>query len=104
LNEKSNAKSTHIEFIFELLSNKINEEKKYFKIKPKKYATFLIFSRYLQDLIENGIEYKNLTRIQAIEHIWSGIVEYFSYFKEWFQNRTLYHYIGLLIILKTQNK
>jgi len=100
LNDKSNVKSTHIEFIFDLLANKINAEKIYFEVKPKKYATFLIFSEYLQDLIDNGIDGKKLSRIEAVKKIWSDIIEYFEYFKEWFQNRTLYHYIGLLIVLK----
>lgn len=99
LNDNSNAKSTHIEFIFDLLANKINTDKQYFKIKPKKYATFLIFSEYLQDLIDNG----KLSRIEAVEKIWSSVIEYFEYFKEWFQNRTLYHYVGLLIALKDNN-
>jgi len=100
LNDKSNLKSTHIEFIFDLLANKIYEEKKYFEFKPKKYATFLIFSEYLQDLIDNEVDGKKLSRIEAVEKIWGYIVEYFEYFREWFQNRTLYHYIGLLIALK----
>lgn len=99
LNDNSNAKSTHIEFIFDLLANKINTDKQYFKIKPKKYATFLIFSEYLQDLLDNG----KLSRIEAVEKIWSSVIEYFEYFKEWFQNRTLYHYVGLLIALKDNN-
>lgn len=96
LNDNSNAKSTHIEFIFDLLANKINADKQYFKEKPKKYATFLIFSMYLQDLIDD----EKLSRINAVEKIWGYIIEYFEYFKEWFQNRTLYHYIGLLIALR----
>jgi uncharacterized protein with ParB-like and HNH nuclease domain len=98
LNDNSNTKSSHIEFIFDLLANKINLEKQYFKIRPKKYATFLIFSEYLQELIDN-----EKSRIKAVEKIWSYIIEYFEYFKEWFHNRTLYHYIGLLIALKGNN-
>ncbi|GBU27431.1 hypothetical protein R84B8_00961 [Treponema sp. R8-4-B8] len=101
LNDPSNEKSSHIEFIFDLLSNKINTEKKYFEPKPKKYATFLIFSKYLQDLIDNGIDGKKLSRIEAVEEIWNKIIEYFEYFKEWFQDRELYHYIGLFIVLKS---
>lgn len=106
LNDNSNAKSTHIEFIFDLLANKINNGKKYFWDKdnnkpktPKKYATFLILSEYLQDLIDN----EKLTRIKAVEKIWGFVIEYFEYFKEWFQDRTLYHYIGLLIAFKSNN-
>jgi hypothetical protein len=96
LNDTSNEKSTHIEFIFDLLANKINTEKQYFKVKLKKHATFLIFSEYLQDLIDND----KLSRIEAVETIWSSVVEYFEYFKEWFNNRELYHYIGFLLANK----
>lgn len=103
LNEKSNEKNTHIEFIFDLLANKVNSERKFFWDKendkpkpPKKYATFLIFSEFLQDLIND----EKKSRIEAVEMIWSIVIEYFEFFKEWFQNRMLYHYIGLLIIYK----
>ena len=104
LNDNSNEKSTHIEFIFDLIARKINIEKKYFWDKdnnkpkmPKKYATFLILTEYLEDLIDN----EKLTRIKSVEMIWGFVIEYFEYFKEWFQDRTLYHYIGLLIALKS---
>jgi len=99
LNDSSNEKSTHIEFIFDLLANKINNANQYFDVKPKKYATFLIFSKYLQDLIDNSKK----SRIEAVEKFWSEVMEYFQYFKEWFDNRTLYHYIGFLITVKGNN-
>jgi hypothetical protein len=51
----------------------------------------------LQDLIDNGIDGKQFSRIEAVEKIWEQVTEYFEYFKEWYQNRTLYHYIGFLI-------
>ena len=103
LNNNTNTKDTHIEFIFDLLANRINSEKKYFKDKPKKYATFLIFSEYLKDLINNGNDGEKISRIKAVEKIWSEITEHFEYFKEWFQDRKLYHYIGLLIAIEGNN-
>lgn len=100
LNDNSNAKSSHIEFIFDLLANKINLGKKFFWDKetnspkmPNKHPTFLVLSEYLQYLIDKD----NLSRIQTVEKIWSLVIEYFEYFNEWFNNRTLYHYIGFLI-------
>jgi uncharacterized protein with ParB-like and HNH nuclease domain len=103
LNNKSNTKETHIEFIFDLLADRINSVKQYFKDKPKKYATFLIFSEYLKDLINNGNDGEEISRIDAVEKIWSEITENFEYFKEWFQDRKLYHYIGLLIDIKNNS-
>jgi uncharacterized protein with ParB-like and HNH nuclease domain len=106
LNNTLNEKSAHIEFIFDLLADRINADKKYFwnkkdnkQEKPKKYATFLIFSKYLQDLIDN----EKIPRIEAVEKIWSAVVEYFEYFKEWFENRMLYHYIGFLLANKKES-
>lgn len=93
---QSNGKPTHIEFIFDMIADKLLADKKYFEKKPIKHATFLILSEYLQDLIEN----EDLNRIQAVEKVWEQVTEYFEYFREWFQNRTLYHYIGYLIAQK----
>jgi len=92
----SNSKPTHIEFIFDLIADKLLIDKRYFEKKPIKHATFLILSEYLQDLIEN----EELSRIRAVEKIWEQVTEYFEYFRDWFQNRILYHYIGYIIALK----
>lgn len=100
LSNNSNNKPTHIEFIFDLTADKIQKEKKYFASKPLKHATFLILSEYLQDLLDNGKEGLEFTRIKAVEDIWQQVTFYFEYFREWYQNRTLYHYIGLLIANK----
>jgi uncharacterized protein with ParB-like and HNH nuclease domain len=97
LNDNTNEKNSRIEFIFDLLAGKIYKKKK--KEKPQKYATFLIFSEYLKELINKGDDGKNISRIDAVEKIWGEITEYFEYFREWFNNSTLYHYIGLLITL-----
>lgn len=96
LSNEENLKPTHIEFIFDAIANKILKEKKYFEFKPLKHATFLILSAYLQDLITNDKK----SRIDAVKHIWEMVIEYFEYYKEWFENRKLYHYIGYLIELK----
>ncbi len=96
IRNQGNNKPTHIEFIFDLIAENLQKEKQYFEKKPFKYATFLILSEYLQDLMDN----KDNTRIQAVENIWQQVSEYFEYFRDWFQNRTLFHYIGFLIAIK----
>lgn len=103
LNNNANEKPTHIEFIFDIIAENIFKEKKYFKEKPSKHATFLLFSKYLEDLIYNEIEEKQLSRIEAVEKIWRQTTAYFDYFKEWFQDRTLYHYIGFILAVQ-ENK
>lgn len=100
LSNNSNQKPTHIEFIFDLIADKIQKEKKYFETKPLKHATFLILSEYVQDLLDNGKDGNEITRIKAVEDIWQQVTAYFEHFREWYQNRTLYHYIGFLIAIR----
>jgi hypothetical protein len=96
ISNEENSKPTHIEFIFDAIANKILKEKKYFESKPLKHATFLILSEYLQDLITN----EKIARIDAVKDIWEMVIEYFQYYKQWFSNRKLYHYIGYIIEIK----
>lgn len=96
ISNEENSKPTHIEFIFDAIANKILKEKKYFESKPLKHATFLILSEYLQDLITN----EKISRIDAVKDIWEMVIEYFQYYKQWFSNRKLYHYIGYIIEIK----
>ena len=100
LNENSAEKPTHIEFIFDLIADKLQKEKRYFEEKPKKYSTFLIYSRYLDELMDVA----ELSRIEAVEKIWNEVVEYFEYFEEWYNNRMLYHYIGFLITVHSSQR
>lgn len=96
ISNEENSKPTHIEFIFDAIASKILKEKKYFDSKNFKHATFLILSEYLQDLITN----EKIARIDAVKNIWEMVIEYFEYYKQWFSNRKLYHYIGYLIEIK----
>jgi hypothetical protein len=100
LSDNTVKKETNIEFIFDLIADNLLVNNKYFNEKPKKYSTFLIFSQYLEDLMHLSKNNKPLTRIEAVEKIWEEIIEYFEYFDEWYKNRTLYHYIGFLLIFK----
>lgn len=93
---QGNGKPTHIEFIFDLIADNLLRDNQYYDKKPLKHATFLILSDYLQDLIVN----RKISRIQAVDKIWEKVTEYFEFFLEWYQNRTLYHYIGYLITIK----
>jgi uncharacterized protein with ParB-like and HNH nuclease domain len=94
-----NEKPTHIEFILDLIADEIQKEKNYFDEKPLKHATFLILSKYLQDLIDTD----RMSRIKAVEKIWGLVTVYSEYFKEWFYNRKLFHFIGYLISVNRDN-
>lgn len=96
LSNNSNNKPTHIEFIFDLVADKLQKEHKFFDTKPVKHATFLILSEYLHYLLD--VEHQ--IRIEAVEKIWQQVTEYYEYFQDWFKNRKLYHYIGYLISIR----
>ncbi|KAB1231415.1 DUF262 domain-containing protein [Chryseobacterium viscerum] len=99
LSNSNNQKPTYIELIFDLIADKIQREKRYFVNRPVKHATFLILSEYLQDLLDN----EGVPRLKAVEVIWDQVNDYFEYFKEWYNSRTLFHYIGFLIAIRSQN-
>lgn len=93
LTNEVNNKFAHIEFIFDLIADNLLQERKYFEKKPLKYSTFLILSAYLEEqIIKSGKK-----RIDAVEHIWKLVTEYFEFFLDWFHNRKLFHYIGFII-------
>ncbi|MFD0836687.1 DUF262 domain-containing protein [Mariniflexile aquimaris] len=102
LNNKDNTKPTHIEFIFDAIAQSIEKEHhflkefNYLETKNLKHATFLILAAYLEDQITNRQKH----RIEVVKEIWDKITAYFEYFKEWFNNRELFHYIGYLIEIK----
>lgn len=80
LNREESERPTRIEFIFDLMSNKNNNEE---------YFTFRHFNNKL-----NGDSNKNRINI-----VWKEVKEHFLTFDEWFNNNELYHLIGFLITI-----
>jgi hypothetical protein len=99
INNNTNERPTHIEFIFDLIANQLNNEFKFYlddnkkPQKPRNHPTFLIMSSYLNELID----IQKLDQIKAVRKIWDKVTFYFDYFNAWFSDRMLYHYIGFLI-------
>lgn len=80
-----------IEFIFDLMKNRTKDS--------EFYHTFNEFNNELEALQQDKNHYRN---DQArIDKIWDGVKEVFQTFEEWFEDRTLYHYIGFLIEYKS---
>ncbi len=73
----SNKYDTRIEYIFDLMKNKYYDDEVYF--------TFHKFN----EVFDN--------ESQSIDEIWLEIKNYFQRFRDWFNNRELYHYVGYLI-------
>ena len=83
-----------IEFIFDLMKNRTKDS--------EFYHTFNEFNNDLEQLQTDKEHYRN---DQArIDKIWDGVKEVFQTFEEWFEDRTLYHYIGFLIEYKSDIK
>lgn len=83
-----------IEFIFDLMKNRTKDS--------EFYHSFNEFSKDLEQLQTDKEHYRN---DQArIDKIWDGVKEVFQTFEEWFEDRTLYHYIGFLIEYKSDIK
>lgn len=79
LNAGANGQATHIDFVLNSLA----------EIRPKPaddYATFRHFAELLADLTT-----------QQVSEEWQKIKNRFLLFQEWFEDRTLYHWIGYLL-------
>lgn len=75
-----------IEFVFDLMKSRDLDSEFYF--------TFNAFNKQLEELSCNPV----CTTEQAkIEYIWQEVKHTFQTLEEWYEDRTLYHYIGFLI-------
>lgn len=99
LNKGKANSSTRIDFILDIIANKINDEKKYFDTTPVKHSTFLILSKYIDSLSNNT----NIRKFEDVKSLWDKIIECFDYFNAWFSDRELYHYIGYYLCYKNDS-
>jgi hypothetical protein len=97
--------SSKIEMIFKFLSDKWNGYEKQELIeydikegKPRHFE-FLVFLKYLakkrEEYIISSEPEKDI--LYPINEIWKEIKEVFSRYYEWYNNHTLFHYIGFLL-------
>lgn len=77
-NQTPNKYATRIELIFNLMSNKKDDEK-------EKFYTFFFFMDQIKT--ESKVE------------IWNEIQAYFLILKEWFEKRNIYHKVGYLVAI-----
>lgn len=71
--------ANHIQLLFELMAKNKNSEN---------YSTFKWFEKQIQ-----GSE----SQSKKAKCLWDEAKEYFSYFRYWFANRDVYHYVGFLL-------
>ena len=84
INKNENNLATRIEFIFNLMSEKPNDDK---------YSTFHFFNEKFQTKSD-----------KEINDNWQEIKKYFQTLEEWYNDRELYHKIGYLIAIGTNIK
>lgn len=107
--EKDYSKPTRIDFIFDLICNDTNngmivfsnEEEKNKVIGNDDYSTFRYFYEFFQrekKTHQYGEKHSaGSDSIETpIEKCWKEVKKYFQTFQEWFDDLTLYHYIGYL--------
>ncbi len=86
LNEKDYEKPTRIDFIFDLICEKSPNPT---NIGSDDYKTFRYFYEYFHSKGTN-------TEEDLIKNSWDKVKKYFQTFQEWFNDLSLYHYIGYL--------
>lgn len=79
-----------IEFVFDLMKGRTPDAEFYF--------TFNEFNKQLEELSCNS---NYPTKQAVVEHIWQEIKNKFQTMEEWYEDRTLYHFIGFLIEYET---
>jgi len=112
LNDTTYQPSSKIESIFKLLAEKWNEgnAKKFIQFEEKegkpKHFEYLVFDRYLLKKREHFQHSNDQNKyiLDPINEIWKEVKETFSLFLEWYEDNTLYHYIGYLLAIKGKNK
>ena len=105
LNSTDYNPSSKIELIFKLLSDKWNKYDKQELIKfekkdgKPKHFEFLVFDKYLAKKREELNLSTNPDKdiLDPINEVWKEIKDIFSKFYDWYDNHTLFHYLGFLL-------
>ncbi len=71
--------ANHIQLVFELMAKNKNSEN---------YSTFKWFERQIQD---------SESSTEKAKELWNEAKEFYSYFRYWFSEREVYHYVGFLL-------
>ena len=89
LHEKEYGKPTRIDFIFDLICENNSLEVDKTNIGSDDYKTFRYFYEYFHSKNNSGEK-------TLIEKCWDEVKKHYQMFQEWFNDLSLYHYIGYL--------
>lgn len=108
LNNTDYNPSSKIDLIFKLLADKWNEYDNQELIqferidgKPKHYE-FLVFDKYLaKKRVQHNLSVNpDKDILDPINEVWKEIKDVFSRFYDWYDNHTLFHYLGFLLVFE----
>lgn len=102
VNDAGSIPSSRIDYIFSLLADEWNEygNEKLVphvlengeRVKPKHFE-FIVFDKYLTHL---RLNHPNEDVLFAVNKIWQEVKNIFTTIHNWYNNHTLYHYVGYL--------
>lgn len=94
LNEQSEEKKgTRIDFIFDLLVNKTDEQKKNDQYRNFSFLKF----QYLYLKNKDSNDYWSSLNIFDLHDAWKKVRQNFQILQDWYHNEELYHYVGFLV-------
>lgn len=95
LNNGDKKYETRIEFIFDMMSEQINNSwtsDKKIKKSNNEYFSFLVFNQLFNDEKKN-----NHFSISPIDSLWLSIKKFYMTFEEWYSDREFYHLVGYIV-------
>lgn len=97
----------HLEFILRFVAEEIDNTMQYSKANNLNKQD----ADWIYAIIDQAIADENLKNnhddtlsdlTQRVDYIWNQIQKVFTIFRNWFEDRTLYHHIGLYVLIKTK--
>ena len=96
----------HLELILSFVASDIDSQQKYSEIEGWNNSdedwVFNVFSKAVSDNKLHNVKGDILSNItERVEYLWNCIQKVYTVFQNWYDNRVLYHRIGLYIFLTT---
>lgn len=97
--------ASHIDVVLSFVAHALQEE---YNIETKvsksdKDYDYLIISKYIEKKVSENKKQSDVYK-EVIKQLWTRIQDVFSIFRSWFEDRELYHLIGLYFTLKFPKK
>ena len=95
-------KDLHLELVLDFVAQDIDHIKGYSESEGwRREDSDWVFNIFSKAISDSKFSTVFLSSMERIEYLWEEIQKVYSTVKNWFTNRRLYHWIGLLVHLKT---